>query len=215
MCPPFPFLQMAEEALAGEPGSVGAQNVSTEESGAYTGEVSAAMLTDFGCRYVICGHSERRALYGEDDAIIAEKMAAARGKGLTPILCVGETLQERERGETDKVIADQLDGIVNLRGIEAFGVMSCLRAGLGHRYRHDRDARAGSGGARLHPRSGLPGKSRRSRIRCGILYGGSMKPEQCPRAHGAAGHRRRPDRRGIAQGRRVSGDRRAGDEATA
>jgi triosephosphate isomerase len=123
VCPPFPFLAMAEQALSGSAVRLGGQNVCTEEGGAFTGEVSATMLAEFGCRYVICGHSERRALYGEDDAIIARKLAAAHGKGVRPILCVGETREERERGDTDKVIADQLDGIVDRAGIATFGVI--------------------------------------------------------------------------------------------
>jgi triosephosphate isomerase len=123
VCPPFPFLQMVQEALAGSQVRLGAQNVSTEESGAFTGEVSASMLADFGCHYVICGHSERRALYGEDDATIARKLAAGHSKGVRPILCVGETLEDREGGNTESVIASQLDGIIAVGGIETFGVI--------------------------------------------------------------------------------------------
>jgi triosephosphate isomerase len=114
---------MVQEALAGSQVRLGAQNVSTEESGAFTGEVSASMLADFGCHYVICGHSERRALYGEDDATIARKLAAGHSKGVRPILCVGETLEDREGGNTESVIASQLDGIIAVGGIETFGVI--------------------------------------------------------------------------------------------
>jgi len=123
VCPPFPFLQMAQEALSGSQVRLGAQNVSTEESGAFTGEVSAAMLADFGCQYVICGHSERRSLYGEGDAMIARKLAAANAKGIKPILCVGETLEDREGGNTESVIASQLDGVIAVGGIEIMGVI--------------------------------------------------------------------------------------------
>jgi len=98
--------------LAGTPIALGAQNVSEHAQGAYTGEVSAAMLKDLGCRYVILGHSERRQLYGERDAQVAAKFAAVRAAGLTPILCVGETLEEREAGRTEDVVARQLDAIL-------------------------------------------------------------------------------------------------------
>jgi triosephosphate isomerase len=97
----------------------GAQNVSQHAKGAYTGEVSAAMLNDFGCAYVIVGHSERRALYGESDAVVAEKFAAAQAAGLTPILCVGETLEERETGVTEQVVGRQLDAVIAKSGVAA------------------------------------------------------------------------------------------------
>ncbi|HEX6319664.1 MAG TPA: triose-phosphate isomerase [Burkholderiales bacterium] len=112
VCPPFPYLQQVSERLRGSPIAWGAQNVSEHAQGAYTGEVSAAMLREFGCRYVIVGHSERRQVYGETDAQVAAKFAAARGAGLTPILCVGETLQEREAGRTQEVVARQLDEVL-------------------------------------------------------------------------------------------------------
>jgi triosephosphate isomerase (TIM) len=112
VCPPFPYLQQASERLNGTPIALGAQNVSEHAQGAYTGEVSAAMLTDVGCRYVIVGHSERRQLYGERDAQVAAKFAAAQAAGIIPILCVGETLEEREAGRTEEVVARQLDAIL-------------------------------------------------------------------------------------------------------
>jgi triosephosphate isomerase (TIM) len=112
VCPPFPHLQQASERLNGTPIALGAQNVSEHPQGAYTGEVSAAMLAELGCRYVIVGHSERRQLYGERDAQVAAKFAAAQAAGMTPILCVGETLEEREAGRTEEVVARQLDAIL-------------------------------------------------------------------------------------------------------
>ncbi len=119
VCPPFPFLQMADQALQGTAVALGAQNTCTESSGAYTGEVSAAMLKDFGCKYVIIGHSERRQYYGEDDAVVAKKVAQVAENGMTPILCVGETLEERERGEMEAVVARHIDGVLQ-SGVEAF-----------------------------------------------------------------------------------------------
>jgi len=112
VCPPFPYLQQASERLNGTPIALGAQNVSEHAQGAYTGEVSAAMLLDVGCRYVIVGHSERRQLYGESDAQVAAKFAATQAAGITPILCVGETLEEREAGRTEEVVARQVDAIL-------------------------------------------------------------------------------------------------------
>ena len=121
VCPPFVYIPLAANLLAGSRIALGSQDVSDQESGAFTGEVSGPMLTDFGCTYAIVGHSERRALYAEDDEFTARKFAAARRAGLTPILCVGETLEEREQGITEAVVARQLDAVVELEGIEAIG----------------------------------------------------------------------------------------------
>jgi triosephosphate isomerase len=112
VCVPFPYLEQVAGRLRGTTVAWGAQNVSEHAQGAYTGEVSAAMLRDFDCRYVLVGHSERRQLYGETDAQVAGKFAAARGAGLIPILCVGETLEEREAGRTEAVVARQLDEVL-------------------------------------------------------------------------------------------------------
>jgi triosephosphate isomerase len=112
VCVPFPYLAQVAERLRGTPVAWGAQNVSEHAQGAYTGEVSAAMLKEFDCRYVLVGHSERRQLYGETDAQVAAKFVAARGAGLTPIVCVGETLQEREAGRTQDVVARQLEAVL-------------------------------------------------------------------------------------------------------
>lgn len=112
--PPFPFLEQAEQILKGTNIAWGAQNLSDKPSGAYTGEISASMLLDFGCKYVLVGHSERRSLYGEIDEIVATKFAAACDTGLTPILCVGETLEEREQEITNQVVSRQIDAILNL-----------------------------------------------------------------------------------------------------
>jgi triosephosphate isomerase len=121
VCPPFVYIPLVSELLAGSGIAWGSQNVSDQESGAFTGEVSGPMLKDFGCRYAIVGHSERRALYAEDDDFTARKFAAARRFGLIPILCVGETLEEREQGITEQVVERQLDAVINLEGISALG----------------------------------------------------------------------------------------------
>lgn len=120
VCPPFIYLPQAQSLLRGTGIEWGAQNLSQRRNGAYTGEVSGQMLTDFGCRYVIVGHSERRALYGEDDAVVADKFIAAANAALTPVLCVGETLEERQAGSTEDVIARQLDAVVYSAGIASF-----------------------------------------------------------------------------------------------
>lgn len=120
VCPPFVYLQEAARRLKDSNIALGGQNVCAEPVGAFTGEVSAAMLKDVGCRYVIVGHSERRALYVEDDKLVARKFVAAQGQKITPILCVGEQLEQRERGETEAVVARQLDAVVAVAGIGAF-----------------------------------------------------------------------------------------------
>ena len=120
LCVPYPYLGQAAERLRGGPITWGAQDVSEHAHGAYTGEVSAAMVADFGCRYAIVGHSERRQLHGEGDALVAAKFGAARGAGLIPILCVGETLEERDGGRTETVVARQLDAVLELHGAAAF-----------------------------------------------------------------------------------------------
>ncbi len=120
ICPPFVLLPLVAECLAVGNGLIlGAQNLSSQSAGAYTGEVSATMLTDYGCKYAIVGHSERRALYGESDAVVAQKFGVAIENNLTPILCVGETLAQREADETEKTVNDQLDAVLQQHGIEA------------------------------------------------------------------------------------------------
>jgi triosephosphate isomerase len=114
VCVPFPYLAQAAERLRGTDVAWGAQNLSEHAQGAYTGEVSAAMLAEFGCRYVIVGHSERRQLFRESDEQVAAKFAAARKAGLTPILCVGETLDEREAGRTEQVVGRQLQAVLSV-----------------------------------------------------------------------------------------------------
>jgi len=119
VCPPFVYLHEAGRLLRDSPVALGAQSVCAETLGAYTGEVSAAMLKDVGCQYVLVGHSERRTLYGENNALVARKFAAAHSRGLVPVLCVGETLAERDANQTHQVIAAQLDAVATLCGIQA------------------------------------------------------------------------------------------------
>jgi len=121
VCPTFLHLAQVAELLQGAPVALGAQNVSEHASGAYTGEVSAGMLVESGCRYVIVGHSERRTLYGENDTQVAAKFVAAQKAGLVPILCVGERLEEREADATATVVLRQLDAVVAAAGAAALG----------------------------------------------------------------------------------------------
>lgn len=118
VCVPFPYLAQAQQMLRGTSVRWGAQDVHQLDKGAYTGEVAASMLHDFGCRYVLVGHSERRSLYGENSHLVAEKFAAAQKVGLLPILCIGETLAQRESGETEAVVAEQLDAVMQLLGVQ-------------------------------------------------------------------------------------------------
>lgn len=120
LCVPYPYFAQARGVLEGSPVAWGAQDVSEHDQGAWTGEVSGGMLADFACQYVLVGHSERRSFFCETDAVVAAKFAAALRAGLTPILCVGETLAEREAGITDEVVTRQLDEVLAGNGSAAF-----------------------------------------------------------------------------------------------
>lgn len=176
VCVPFPYLYLGEAAVGSGPVRLGAQNLCTEPGGAFTGEVSGTMLADFGCHYVICGHSERREYYGEDNAAIARKLARAIESGLTPILCVGETLEQRQSGETEAVIASQIDGIVDHTGVEAFAKMEiayepvwAIGTGMTATPEQAQDVHA-------FIRARVAEGSRSIAAGLRILYGGSMKP---------------------------------------
>jgi triosephosphate isomerase (TIM) len=117
--PPFPFLAQAQALLADTVLGLGAQSVSEHAAGAYTGEVSVEMLKQFACRYVLVGHSERRMLFAESDELVAAKFEAVRTAGLLPVLCVGETLEEREAGHTEAVVARQLQAVLEKSGVAA------------------------------------------------------------------------------------------------
>jgi len=175
VCPPFVYLHEAARLLRDSQFSLGAQDVCAEAQGAFTGEVSAAMLKDVGCEYVIVGHSERRLLYRESDQLIARKFAAAQGRGLVPILCVGEQLAEREAGRTREVVARQLDAVLELSGAGALeqGVIAYEPVWAIGTGRNATPEQAQEVHAFIRARIG----SRDARIAAAtrILYGGSVK----------------------------------------
>jgi triosephosphate isomerase len=121
ICPPFVYLWETGRMLKDTDVALGAQSVCAEPLGAFTGEISGSMLLDVGCRYVLVGHSERRQLYGESDALVARKFLATQAQGLTPVLCVGETLEERESGRTTQVVERQLEAVLSVSGVAALG----------------------------------------------------------------------------------------------
>ena len=120
VAPPFVYLSSVAEKISGSKIHLSAQNLADQESGAYTGEVSAKMISDVGCTYVLVGHSERRQMYGETNAVVAQKTTLALSNGLVPILCVGETLEERESNQWKEVVLAQLDAVIAQCGIDAF-----------------------------------------------------------------------------------------------
>lgn len=177
VCVPYPYLAQAQLVLSGTPVAWGGQSVSEHDAGAFTGEVSAAMLGDFGCRYVLVGHSERRTLYGESDDAIARKFAAARRVGLVPVLCVGETLAERHDGQTEAVVSRQLQAVVDHVG--SAGLVGAVVAyepvwaiGTGVTATPD-EAQAVHAAIRAHVALADPLLAADLRI----LYGGSVKPQ--------------------------------------
>ena len=177
VCPPYVYLPEVARLLrdAEIPVALGAQDVCAEHQGAYTGEVSAAMLRDVGCEYVIVGHSERRLLYGERDQFIARKFAAAHGRGLIPILCIGEQLWERESELTNAVVSRQLGAVLELCGAEAFGQAliayePCWAIGTGHNATPEQ-------AEEVHRfiRGRIAERDARIAAEVRILYGGSVK----------------------------------------
>lgn len=178
LCPPFPALWAVSQATSGTPVRVAAQNLFWEDQGAYTGEVSAPMLREAGCRYVIIGHSERRQYFGETDETVNRKVRAAVRHGLTPIICVGERLAEREEGETFKVVERQVNGA--FEGIEEAVAAGAVIAyepvwaiGTG-RTALPEDAQAVNSFIR-GVLAGLYSQASAERVR--IQYGGSVTPE--------------------------------------
>ncbi|NNC77102.1 MAG: triose-phosphate isomerase [Woeseiaceae bacterium] len=180
VCPPFPYLAPVAAQLAGSSVLLGAQSVSQHGSGAFTGEVAPKMLADLGCLYVIVGHSERRALYGENSDLVAEKFRAAQNAGLTPILCVGETLEEREAMATESVISAQVAAVIAASGIEAFksaviAYEPVWAIGTGKVATPEQ-----AQDAHFHIRSLLAVEDADIAAGVQILYGGSMKGENAP-----------------------------------
>jgi triosephosphate isomerase len=176
VCPPYVFIPEVEKLLSGSDIAWGGQDLSKESSGAYTGEVAASMLNDFGCKYVIVGHSERRTYHAESDLLVAKKYAVARAAGLVPILCIGETLEEREAGTTNEVVARQLDAVIALEGVDALagGVIAyepVWAIGTGKTATPDQ-------AQEVHAfiRGRVAEKSADVAEGLRILYGGSMKP---------------------------------------
>ena len=177
ICPPFPYLAAMAQATAGSTVAVGAQSVSEHESGAYTGEVAPQMLLDSGCEYVIVGHSERRSLYGESSAAVAGKFKAALEAGLLPILCVGESLEEREASSTEAVIDEQLNAVLDSVGIAglktaviAYEPVWAIGTGMTATPEQAQDVHR-------HIREVLAGHDAEIAESTQILYGGSMKGE--------------------------------------
>jgi triosephosphate isomerase len=176
VCPPFPYLYLAEESLKGSSVRYGAQDCSREESGAFTRQISATMLRDFGCTFVILGHSERRLFNAETDAIVARKHSLALAHELTPILCVGETLEEREQGKTEEVVARQLDAVLEgagadalARGVIAYEPVWAIGTGVTATPEQAQEVHA-------FLRGRISKRSAESAAAVRILYGGSMKP---------------------------------------
>ncbi|MEW8627255.1 MAG: triose-phosphate isomerase [Candidatus Thiodiazotropha sp.] len=176
VCPTAIFIPEAQQSLSGTDVAWGGQDLSTEASGAYTGEVAASMLNDFACKYVIVGHSERRTYHDESDELVAKKFATARAAGLAPILCVGETLEERESGVTNEVVARQLNAVIELEGVAALadGVIAyepVWAIGTGKTATPEQ-------AQEVHAfiRSLVAEKSAEVAEGVRILYGGSMKP---------------------------------------
>jgi len=175
LCPPFVLLDVVADVIGGSQVALAAQNVARESVGAYTGEVAAEMLVEAGCRMVLVGHSERRQYYGESDALVADKAARALEAGLVPIACLGETLDERENGATEAVVARQLDAVVARIGLP--GLERCVLAyepvwaiGTG---RTARPEEANAAHAFLRQRVADADARVAGALR--ILYGGSVK----------------------------------------
>ena len=175
VCAPYPYLAQIQGMLRGSAIAWGGQDVSQFDQGAYTGEVSGRMLAEFGCRYAIVGHSERRALFGDTDGVAADKYAAARRAGLTPIFCVGETLGEREGGHTESVLARQLDALLEKQGaagleggVLAYEPVWAIGTGKTATSRQAQEAQA-------FLRKRLAAGDAAVAARLPILYGGSVK----------------------------------------
>ncbi|AOH36834.1 triose-phosphate isomerase [Luteimonas sp. JM171] len=178
--PPFPYIAALASEWAGKGIAFGAQDVSEHEKGAYTGEVSARMLKDIGATHVLVGHSERRQYHGEDSALVARKFAAARAAGLVPVLCVGETREEREGGKMQAVIAAQLDPVFDACGpqalegaVVAYEPVWAIGTGLTASPEEAQEVHAFMRGEAARRDATIAGS-------LPILYGGSCKPDNAP-----------------------------------
>ncbi len=177
VCCPYPYMGQLQAVLSGSGVAWGAQSVSEYVAGAYTGEVAASMLLEFGCRYVLVGHSERRSLFGETDGVVAAKFEAAQRAGLIPVLCVGETLSEREAGATGEVVSRQLAAV-----LERVGVVALKDAALAYEpvWAIGTGVTASPAQAQeVHAaiRQQVAGLSAEVAGGLRILYGGSVKPQ--------------------------------------
>ncbi len=177
VCAPAPYLAQCESELKGSPVAWGAQDVSRHASGAYTGEVAAAMLADFGCRYVIVGHSERRAYHAESNELVAQKAVNAMSNGITPIVCVGETLEQREAGQTGAIVGAQLKAVLDVLDAEAlvkivvaYEPVWAIGTGKTATPAMAQEVH-GALRAQLKAKNAVVGEAVQ------ILYGGSMKPD--------------------------------------
>ncbi|WP_413459807.1 triose-phosphate isomerase [Herbaspirillum huttiense] len=177
VCVPAPYLAQVQGAVAGSAVALGAQDMSAHAAGAYTGEVSAAMLQEFGVQYVILGHSERRAYHGETDAAVAAKTVAALKAGLVPVVCVGETLEQREAGQTNEIVGGQLDVVLAALSVEegarivvAYEPVWAIGTGKTATPEMAQEVHA-----MLRARLGAKSAEAAAKVR--VLYGGSMKPD--------------------------------------
>jgi triosephosphate isomerase len=177
VCVPAPYLAQCQAELAGTAIALGSQDVSAHAAGAYTGEVAVSMLQDFACRYAIVGHSERRAYHGETDELVAQKTLRALQAGVTPIVCVGETLGEREAGQTDAVVGRQLQAVLSVldaaqvgKIVVAYEPVWAIGTGKTATPQMAQDVH-------LALRAKLAGKNPAAAVEVKILYGGSMKPD--------------------------------------
>lgn len=177
VCVPAPYFAQCQSTLSGSHVAWGGQDISTHESGAYTGEISGVMLKDFGCAYVIVGHSERRSYHGESNETVAAKAVSALKAGLTPIVCVGESLAEREAGQTESVVGNQMDAVLAVidesdvdRIVVAYEPVWAIGTGKTATPQMAQDVHA-------MLRSRLAAKNAGAAETVQILYGGSMKPD--------------------------------------
>ncbi len=177
VCVPFVYLSDVRSIIESTPVALGAQNVADQEKGAFTGEVSAAMLKDCGCTYALVGHSERRSYYGDSDQSVAARFCQAQKQGIIPVLCIGETLEEREQDKTFTVIDEQLGAVIDMAGIEALAnsviaYEPVWAIGTGKTATDDQAQEV-----HKYIRERIAEKSGDVAANIRILYGGSVKPE--------------------------------------